>query len=146
DRGRHRRFTSRAEHRGHREVGQYREDRRRKNLRLRSGTSHSHPHRRDRRGSALRGIDMKRFIVRLMMCAAVAFAAPAIAQESAPALSDGDTAWMLTSTMLVILMTIPGLALFYGGLARSKNMLSVLLQVFSIFSLITILWTFYGYS
>src|SRR5690606_13304611 len=89
---------------------------------------------------------MKRFIVRLMMCAAVAFAAPAIAQESAPALSDGDTAWMLTSTMLVILMTIPGLALFYGGLARSKNMLSVLLQVFSIFSLITILWTFYGYS
>jgi Amt family ammonium transporter len=53
---------------------------------------------------------------------------------------------MLTSTMLVILMTIPGLALFYGGLARSKNMLSVLIQVFVIFSLITILWAAYGYS
>ncbi|MDR1647898.1 MAG: ammonium transporter [Zoogloeaceae bacterium] len=58
----------------------------------------------------------------------------------------GDTAWMLTSTMLVILMTIPGLALFYGGLARSKNMLSVLMHVFVIFSLMTLLWCVYGYS
>ncbi|MDR1888641.1 MAG: ammonium transporter [Zoogloeaceae bacterium] len=58
----------------------------------------------------------------------------------------GDTAWMLTSTMLVILMTIPGLALFYGGLARSKNMLSVLLHVFIIFCLMTVLWCIYGYS
>ena len=84
--------------------------------------------------------------------AAVAAAASAPAQaasapvEATPTLSTGDTAWMLTSTMLVILMTIPGLALFYGGLARSKNMLSVLMQVFSIFSLITILWCIYGYS
>jgi Amt family ammonium transporter len=71
-------------------------------------------------------------------------AAPVAA--AVPKLDSGDTAWMLTSTMLVILMTIPGLALFYGGLARSKNMLSVLMQVFVIFSLITILWAAYGYS
>ena len=64
----------------------------------------------------------------------------------APKVDSGDTAWMLTSTLLVILMIIPGLALFYGGLARSKNMLSVLMQVFVIFSLISILWAFYGYS
>ncbi|WP_341646400.1 ammonium transporter [Thauera sp. SDU_THAU2] len=68
------------------------------------------------------------------------------AAEAAPALSAGDTAWMLTSTMLVILMVIPGLALFYGGLGRAKNMLSVLMQVFVIFSTITILWAIYGYS
>ncbi|MDP1741034.1 ammonium transporter [Polaromonas sp.] len=83
---------------------------------------------------------------------APAAAAPAAAAEAAPAaapvpkLDSGDTAWMLTSTMLVILMTIPGLALFYGGLGRSKNMLSVLMQVFVIFSLISILWAVYGYS
>jgi len=77
--------------------------------------------------------------------AAEAASAPA-AEAPAPKLDTGDTAWMLTSTMLVILMTIPGLALFYGGLARSKNMLSVLMQVFVIFSLITLLWAVYGYS
>lgn len=58
----------------------------------------------------------------------------------------GDTTWMMVSTLLVILMTVPGLALFYGGLVRSKNMLSVLTQVFSIFCLISILWVVYGYS
>ncbi len=76
-------------------------------------------------------------------------AAPAEAPAAAPAvpkLDSGDTAWMLTSTLLVILMTLPGLALFYGGLARSKNMLSVLMQIFVIFSLISILWAIYGYS
>jgi len=72
--------------------------------------------------------------------------AEAAAPAAEPKLDTGDTAWMLTSTMLVILMTIPGLALFYGGLARSKNMLSVLMQVFVIFSLITVLWCIYGYS
>ncbi len=77
--------------------------------------------------------------------AAVAEAAAAVVEE-APKLDSGDTAWMLTSTMLVILMTIPGLALFYGGLGRSKNMLSVLMQVFVIFSTITVLWAVYGYS
>ncbi len=70
----------------------------------------------------------------------------AAAAEEAPAIDTGDTAWMMTSTLLVILMTIPGLALFYGGLGRSKNMLSVLMQVFVIFSLISILWAIYGYS
>jgi Amt family ammonium transporter len=58
----------------------------------------------------------------------------------------GDTAWMLTSTALVLLMSVPALALFYGGLVRSKNMLSVLMQVFVTFSLITVLWCIYGYS
>ena len=79
---------------------------------------------------------------------AAAAAAPVAeaAAEAVPTLSAGDTAWMLTSTMLVILMVIPGLALFYGGLVRSKNMLSVLAQVFVIFSLITVLWAIYGYS
>ena len=72
--------------------------------------------------------------------------AAAAAAEAAPKLDSGDTAWMLTSTMLVILMTIPGLALFYGGLVRSKNMLSVLSQVFVIFSLITVLWAIYGFT
>ena len=75
--------------------------------------------------------------------AAEAAQAPA---APAPKLDSGDTAWMLTSTLLVILMVIPGLALFYGGLARSKNILSVLVQVFVIFSMITVLWAVYGYS
>ncbi|MDR2261775.1 MAG: ammonia channel protein, partial [Azoarcus sp.] len=68
------------------------------------------------------------------------------APAEAAKLDTGDTAWMLTSTMLVILMTIPGLALFYGGLARAKNMLSVLMHVFVIFCLTTTLWFIYGYS
>lgn len=80
--------------------------------------------------------------------AAAAPAAEAAAAPAAPApkVDSGDTAWMLTSTLLVILMTIPGLALFYGGLGRSKNMLSVLMQVFVVFSLISLLWAIYGYS
>ena len=63
-----------------------------------------------------------------------------------PVPDKGDTAWMMTSTMLVILMTIPGLALFYGGMVRSKNVLSVLMQVFVAFSLCIVLWVVYGYS
>jgi Amt family ammonium transporter len=63
-----------------------------------------------------------------------------------PTPNKGDTAWMTVATAMVILMTIPGLALFYGGLVRSKNMLSVLMQVFMVFSLITVLWMVYGYS
>ena len=58
----------------------------------------------------------------------------------------GNTAWMLVSTALVLLMTIPGLALFYGGLVRAKNMLSVLMQVFTITCLVMIIWVLYGYS
>ncbi|MBZ6075536.1 ammonium transporter [Microvirga puerhi] len=71
---------------------------------------------------------------------------PAFAQDAAPTVNKGDTTWMLISTILVILMTIPGLALFYGGLVRTKNMLSLLMQVFSVFSLVAILWVIYGYS
>jgi Amt family ammonium transporter len=75
--------------------------------------------------------------------AAAAEAAPA---ATPPPPNKGDTAWMIVATVLVILMTIPGLALFYGGLVRSKNMLSVLMQVFVIFSLLAVLWALYGYS
>ncbi|MCF8155301.1 MAG: ammonium transporter [Rhodoferax sp.] len=84
--------------------------------------------------------------------AAVAAPAPAVAASdaatAAPVLvpNKGDTAWMMVSTLLVILMTVPGLALFYGGLVRSKNMLSVLMQVMVTFSLIVVLWFIYGYS
>ena len=80
--------------------------------------------------------------------AAVAAAAAPAADASAPVAvpNKGDTAWMMVSTLLVILMTVPGLALFYGGLVRSKNMLSVLMQVMVTFSLIVVLWFIYGYS
>ena len=80
--------------------------------------------------------------------APAAATAPAEAAPAAPApsLSKSDNAWILVSAALVILMSIPGLALFYGGLVRSKNMLSVLMQVFVTFSLISVLWVVYGYS
>jgi Amt family ammonium transporter len=77
----------------------------------------------------------------------VVAAAPAAAvTPAAPVPNKGDTAWMMVSTILVILMTVPGLALFYGGLVRSKNMLSVLMQVMVTFSMIVVLWFIYGYS
>ena len=74
--------------------------------------------------------------------------ADAAASAAPPALvaNKGDTSWMMLSTLLVIMMTVPGLALFYGGLVRSKNMLSVLMQVMVTFSLIVVLWVIYGYS
>ena len=74
---------------------------------------------------------------------AASAAAPA---ASTPVANKGDTAWMLVATLLVIMMTVPGLALFYGGLVRSKNILSVLMQVLVTFSLIVVLWALYGYS
>ena len=70
---------------------------------------------------------------------------PALAEE-APVLNSGDTAWMLTATALVLFMTIPGLSLFYAGMVRSKNVLSVLMQCFAITSLMTVLWAVYAYS
>jgi len=73
-------------------------------------------------------------------------AAAAAAAPPAPTPNKGDVAWMLTSTALVLLMSVPALALFYGGLVRTKNMLSVLMQVFVVFSLISVLWCIYGYS
>ena len=72
--------------------------------------------------------------------------APAATAAPAPTPDKGDVAWMLTSTLLVIMMSIPALALFYGGMVRSKNILSVLMQVFVVFSMITVLWCVYGYS
>src|SRR4026208_1277856 len=72
------------------------------------------------------------------------FAATAAYAE--PTVNKGDNAWMLVSTVLVLLMTIPGLALFYGGLVRSKNMLSVLAHVFYCVCIVTLIWVIYGYS
>ena len=117
---------------------------------------------------------MKRFLALLSLLGAVAFAAPAWAEEKAVAAeavaaavaapaaavaeaaapaaaaplvaNKGDNAWVMLCAALVILMSIPGLALFYGGLVRTKNMLSVLMQVFVTFSLISVLWVVYGYS
>ena len=68
------------------------------------------------------------------------------AAEPAPTLDTGDTAWMLTSTAIVLLMTIPGLALFYGGMVRKKNVLSVVMQCFAITCLVTLVWFVAGYS
>ncbi|MBE2260007.1 MAG: ammonium transporter [Rhodobacteraceae bacterium] len=79
--------------------------------------------------------------------AEVAATASAVAAaEPAPTLSKADNAWIMVCAALVILMSLPGLALFYGGLVRTKNMLSVLMQVFVTFSLISVLWVVYGYS
>ena len=113
---------------------------------------------------------MQKFFAMLMLAIGVAVGAPALAEEkaatsasapaavaavaapaeaapaAAPVPNKGDTAWMTVATVLVILMTIPGLAMFYGGLVRAKNMLSVLMQVFVIFSLISVLWALYGYT
>lgn len=78
---------------------------------------------------------------------AVAFScAPAFAQDEAPTLDTGDTAWMLTSTALVLMMTIPGLALFYGGMVRKKNVLATAMQSFAVTCLMTVLWMVCGYS
>jgi len=77
---------------------------------------------------------------------ALAGAAPALAQESAPAVSSADTAWLMTATALVLFMTLPGLALFYGGLVRAKNTLSILMQCFAITALASVLWLLAGYS
>ena len=81
---------------------------------------------------------------RWLLCLPALLASPAFAQDAT--LSAGDTAWMLTATALVLFMTIPGLALFYGGLVRAKNVLSVLMQCFAITALVTVIWVLYGYS
>lgn len=81
----------------------------------------------------------------LAALASAMMALPAFADE-APKLSAGDTAWMMTSSAIVLFMTLPGLALFYGGLVRTKNMLSVLMQCSLITGLVMVLWTLYGYS
>ena len=78
--------------------------------------------------------------------ATAAAPAPAAAAAAAPIANKGDVAWMIVATAFVIMMAVPGLALFYGGLVRSKNMLSILMQVFVTFSMIVVLWCIYGYS
>ena len=85
------------------------------------------------------------WIVLIFMVLVVLAPGLALAEE-APVLNSGDTAWMLTATALVLFMTIPGLSLFYAGMVRSKNVLSVLMQCFAITSLMTVLWVLYGYS
>jgi Amt family ammonium transporter len=88
----------------------------------------------------------------LLASAVAAFAQdatePAVEAVTAavPTLNSGDTAWMLVSTILVLAMIVPGVALFYGGLVRTKNMLSVLMQVLLIACVAMIIWVFYGYS
>jgi ammonium transporter, Amt family len=93
---------------------------------------------------------MPRLPTRLLPAAAsvavlLASLAPALAAD-APTPNKGDTAWMLTATVLVLMMTVPGLALFYAGLVRAKNVVSMLLQVFAIVCLVAVLWVIYGYS
>ncbi len=92
---------------------------------------------------------MKRPRLHWGLCAvlpALLVAAPAFADDGPPKLDSGDTAWMLASTALVLLMTIPGLALFYGGMVRKKNILATLMQSFAITCIVTIVWTVAGYS
>ena len=86
---------------------------------------------------------MKKLSALIALLASSAFAGAALA---APTVDKGDTTWMMTATALVILMTIPGLALFYGGMVRAKNTLSVLMQVFVTFCVISVVWVIYGYS
>ncbi|WP_416347355.1 ammonium transporter [Denitromonas sp.] len=81
-----------------------------------------------------------------MLAALVGLAAPAHAQDAAVVVEKGDVAWLMTATLLVTFMAVPGLALFYGGMVRAKNMLSVLMQVMVVFSLGIVLWALYGYS
>src|SRR5262245_48445288 len=94
---------------------------------------------------------LRRIAAVLVAAFAIALiAAPAFAQAPAtppaPTPNKGDTAWMLTASALVLLMTVPGLALFYGGLVRTKNMLSMLMQVFYTVCIICVIWVVYGYS
>ena len=94
---------------------------------------------------------MRKTLFPLMTASCALLSMPlARAAETAPAVvatvNKGDVAWMLTATLLVVMMSIPGLALFYGGMARAKNMLSVLMQVFVVFALVSVLWLLFGYS
>jgi len=88
---------------------------------------------------------MRKLLATIALLAMSVLAGPVLAAD-APKLDTGDTSWMLISTVLVIIMIVPGLALFYGGMVRNKNVLSVLMQVFVGFSLISVLWALVGYS
>ncbi|MGA9485855.1 MAG: hypothetical protein WBV25_02095, partial [Methylocella sp.] len=85
-------------------------------------------------------------VIGLGLLLAAGTAGLAFADTTAPVPNKGDTAWMLTSSALVLMMSIPGLALFYGGMARKKNMASILSQVFAIVAMVAVVWCLYGYS
>ena len=88
---------------------------------------------------------LRRYAATLAL-AASGFASAAYAQDAPPVINSGDTGWVLSATALVLLMTLPGLGLFYGGLVRSKNFLSVLLQCGAIAALVSVLWIAVGYT
>jgi Amt family ammonium transporter len=88
----------------------------------------------------------KKMSTRVLLALALAGFPALVLGQDEPTLNSGDTAWMLTSTALVLFMTIPGLSLFYAGMVRAKNALSVMMQCFAITGLVTVLWTLYGYS
>ena len=100
----------------------------------------------DNAASALSGAASATAAVPILATPAVESVAATATPAAAPVPNKGDVAWMLVCTAMVLLMSVPALALFYGGLVRSKNMLSVLMQVFVTFSLVTVLWVIYGYS
>src|SRR5262245_40539112 len=90
---------------------------------------------------------MKRTLLKAAAVGLVALASvPVMAQDAAPTIDTGDTAWMLTSTALVLLMTIPGVALFYGGMVRKMNVLSTVMHSFATTCLVTVLWMVLTYS
>ncbi|MDQ6997040.1 MAG: ammonia channel protein, partial [Mariprofundus sp.] len=90
---------------------------------------------------------MKNMISKIGFMLPAALLTPVAAfAEDAPSLNSGDTAWMITATALVLLMTLPGLALFYGGMVRKKNVLSMCMQTIAIASLMSVLWVVLGYS
>ena len=89
---------------------------------------------------------MKRFVVFAALISGLAFSGLVLAETAAPVPNKGDTAWMIVATLLVVMMAAPGLGLFYGGMVRSKNMLSILMQSLVIFCLLGVLWAVYGYS
>src|SRR6266851_4910546 len=82
----------------------------------------------------------------VMLASIMLATAPAFADDAPPKLDSGDTAWMLASTALVLMMTIPGLALFYAGMVRKKNILATMMQSFTICCIVTIVWMVAGYS
>jgi len=89
---------------------------------------------------------MRRFLLPLLTLLALALPKLAFGADEQPILNSGDTAWMIVATALVLFMTLPGLSLFYGGLVRAKNVLSILMQCFAICGIMSLLWVIYGYS
>ncbi len=120
------------------------------------GTSHSDPHRRDRNSGNLRTAGSRNMRIDLASIKSSRWTQGALlaslallpvlagaADAPAPVPNKGDTAWMIVATLLVLMMAVPGLALFYGGMVRAKNVLSTFMQVFVIFSVCTVLWVIY---